>query len=242
MKAARIEHPGEARVLAVPDPVVGPDDVLIRVRAAGICGTDLHIFKGEYEATYPLIPGHEFSGEVAAIGRDVQNFQVGDRVTADPNIPCNRCSYCQRNQPNQCRQLSAIGVTQDGAFAEFVIAPESNVLSIGTLPYPAAALIEPLACVVWGLQQVEVQPGDSALVFGAGPMGCLVAQGLKSAGASSVVVTDVVPYRLEMAQQLGSKRSRPTVLRSWWTPPASLTCWRVHSVTQDLAAKSGCSG
>ncbi len=204
MKAALIDRPGEVRVTTVSDPVVGPDDVLIRVHAAGICGTDLHIFKGEYEATYPLIPGHEFSGEVAAVGASVRNFRVGDRVTADPNIPCNRCDFCQRNEPNQCTRLRAIGVTQDGAFAEYVIAPEGNVFAIGAIPYSAAALIEPLACVVWGLKQVEVQPGDSALVFGAGPMGCLVAQGLKSAGASRVVITDVAPSRLALAQQLGA--------------------------------------
>lgn len=204
MKAARIDQPGEAGVFTVPEPVPGADDVLIRVHAAGICGTDLHIFKGEYEATYPLIPGHEFSGEVVAVGANVQNFKVGDRVTADPNIPCNRCRYCQRNQPNQCVNLQAIGVTRSGAFAEYVIAPEGNVFHIGDLSYSAAALVEPLACVVWGLQQVAVQPGDSALVFGAGPMGCLVAQGLKRAGASRVVVTDVVQWRLDLVEQLGA--------------------------------------
>lgn len=204
MKAALIQRPGEALVTTVPEPSVGADDVLIRVHAAGICGTDLHIFKGEYEATYPLIPGHEFSGEVAAVGASVQNFRVGDRVTADPNIPCNRCRFCQRNQPNQCLNLRAIGVTQSGAFAEYVIAPEGNVFSIDSMSYSAAALIEPLACVVWGLAQVEVQPGDSALVMGAGPMGCLVAQGLKQAGAARVVVTDVVPWRLTLAAQLGA--------------------------------------
>ena len=204
MKAARIERPLAATVVDVPVPVPGPDDVLIRVHAAGICGTDLHIFKGEYEATYPLIPGHEFSGEVAAVGANVRQFRVGDRVTADPNIPFNRCDYCKRNEPNQCRHLSAIGVTQDGAFAEYVLAPEGNVFDIGDLSYSAAALIEPLACVVWGLKQVAVQAGDSALVFGAGPMGCLVAQGLKCAGATRVVVTDVVPWRLDLARQLGA--------------------------------------
>lgn len=204
MKVARLEKPLVATVTSTAEPVPGPDDVLIRVRAAGICGTDLHIFKGEYEATYPLIPGHEFSGEVAAVGANVRNFRVGDRVTADPNIPCNRCFYCQRNEPNQCQNLRAIGVTQDGGFAEYVLAPEGNVFSIGDLSYSAAALIEPLACVVWGLKQVDVQSGDTALVFGAGPMGCLVAQSLKQAGAVRVVVTDVVPWRLEMASQLGA--------------------------------------
>ncbi len=204
MKAARIERPGQGIVTSVDEPYVGADDVLIKVRAAGICGTDLHIFKGEYEAEYPIIPGHEFSGEVTAVGANVVNFKVGDRVTADPNIPCNRCSYCQRNEPNQCKNLKAIGVTRSGAFAEYVVAPEGNVFSIGDMTYGAAALIEPLACVVWGIKRVDVQAGDTALVFGAGPMGALVAQSLKQAGAVKVVVTDVVPWRLQMIEQLGA--------------------------------------
>jgi len=204
MKAAQLLKPGSATVINAPEPIVSANDVLIQVRAAGICGTDLHIFKGEYEATYPLIPGHEFSGEVVAVGANVTNFKVGDRVTADPNIPCNKCDYCKRNEPNQCRDLRAIGVTRDGGFAEYVVAPEGNVFHIGDMSYSAAALIEPLACVVWGLKQVEVQPGDSALVIGAGPMGLLVAQSLKSAGASRVVVTDVVRWRLDMAERLGA--------------------------------------
>jgi D-arabinitol dehydrogenase (NADP+) len=205
MKAAVLEQPGYATVTDVDEPVYGADDVLIRVRAAGICGTDLHIYKGEYEARYPLIPGHEFSGEVAAVGANVTRFKPGDRVTADPNVPCNRCDFCQRNEPNQCRNLRAIGVTGNGGFAEYVVAPEGNVFSIGDMSYEAAALIEPLACVAWGLKQVEVQPGDSALVFGAGPMGVLLAQAVKSAGASRVVVADVSEGRLALAAQLGSE-------------------------------------
>ncbi|MBI5667090.1 MAG: zinc-dependent alcohol dehydrogenase family protein [Chloroflexi bacterium] len=204
MKAACIEQPGKASVVSVPDPTPAPDDVVIWVRAAGICGTDLHIFKGEYEAHYPIIPGHEFSGEVVAVGANVLNFRVGDRVTADPNIPCNRCRYCQRNEPNQCLNLKAVGVTRDGAFAEYVAIPEGNVFSIGDLSYHAAALVEPLACVVWGLLQVQVQPGNTALVLGAGPMGCLLAQALKQAGATQVVVTDVTGWRLELASRLGA--------------------------------------
>lgn len=204
MKAARIERPGQSIVTSVAEPSPGADDVLIKVRAAGICGTDLHIFKGEYEADYPIIPGHEFSGEVVAVGANVINFKVGDRVTADPNIPCNRCSNCQRNEPNQCKNLRAVGVTRSGAFAEYVVVPEANVFSIGDMSYGKAALIEPLACVVWGIKQVSVQAGDTALVFGAGPMGVLLAQALKQAGAVRVVVTDVVAWRLQMAEQLGA--------------------------------------
>jgi 2-desacetyl-2-hydroxyethyl bacteriochlorophyllide A dehydrogenase len=203
MLAGQITEPGRAAVITAPEPAVGPDDVLIAVHAAGICGTDLHIFKGEYEARYPLIPGHEFSGIVAAVGSNVTRFRVGDRVTADPNIPCNRCPACQRNMPNQCEHLAAIGVTRAGAFAQYVTAPEGNVFPIGSMSFAAAALVEPLACVVWGLKRVQVQPGDSALVFGAGPMGCLVAQALRHAGAAQVVIADPVQYRLGIAQQIG---------------------------------------
>jgi D-arabinitol dehydrogenase (NADP+) len=204
MKAGRIHGPGQAAVETVAIPEVNPNDVLIEVKAAGICGTDLHILEGQYEAIYPLIPGHEFSGVVKAVGGDVHYFKPGDRVTADPNIPCSYCAACQRNEPNQCQNLAAVGVTRDGGFAEYVAVTESNVFAIGDLSYKAAALIEPLACVVWGLKRVQVQPGDSVLVLGAGPMGCLLMQAVRQAGAARVVVVDIVPHRLEMAQSLGA--------------------------------------
>lgn len=204
MLAAQIEAPEKARVIEAPEPVAGVGEVLIEVAAAGICGTDLHIFHGEYEAKYPLIPGHEFSGTVVAIGEGVQRYKVGDRVTADPNIPCNKCPACQRNEPNQCENLAAIGVTRNGGFARYVVAPEGNVFPIGNLSFAQAALIEPLACVVWGLKRVQPQAGDSALIFGAGPMGCLLLQALKNSGATSVTMTDSVPWRLEQAAMLGA--------------------------------------
>lgn len=204
MKAGIFTQPGSAAVVDTPEPELDADGVLIAVQAAGICGTDVHIFKGEYEAVYPLIPGHEFSGVVEAVGANVTQFKPGDRVTADPNVPCGRCYFCQRNEPNQCRNLRAIGVTQNGGFAQYVAAPEGNVFSIADLSFEAAALIEPLACVVWGLKQIEVQPGDTALVFGAGPMGCLLLQAVKHAGASQVVIVDNVTSRLELAEQLGA--------------------------------------
>lgn len=209
MRAAFINRPDEAAFGSAPEPTFGPDDVLIRVRAAGICGTDIHILKGEYMADYPLIPGHEFSGEVAAVGANVTRFKVGDRVTADPNIPCNRCYFCQRNEPNQCLNLGAVGVTRAGAFAEYVAVPEGNVFPIGQISYEAAALIEPLACVVWGLKLVEVQPGDSVLVFGAGPMGCLLIQAVRRAGAARIAAVDRSAWRLEVAGQLGATDTLP---------------------------------
>ena len=204
MQAAQIFAPDHARVIDAPSPEPGPGEVLIAVRAAGICGTDLHIFHGEYEATYPIIPGHEFSGVVAAVGPGVRRYAVEDRVTADPNIPCGLCPACQRNEPTQCHALAAVGVTRDGAFADYIVVPESVTFPIGDMSFAAAALVEPLACVVWGLQRVQVQPGDAALVFGAGPMGCLVVQALRHAGAAHVVVTDVVESRLALAAALGA--------------------------------------
>jgi D-arabinitol dehydrogenase (NADP+) len=207
MLAAQIEAPGHARVIQAEEPIPDVGEVLIEVASAGICGTDLHIYHGEYEAKYPITPGHEFSGTVAAIGEGVERYRPGDRVTADPNIPCNRCPACQRNEPNQCEKLAAIGVTRNGGFARYVVAPEGNVFPIGDLPFAAAALIEPLACVVWGLKQVEIQPGDSVLIFGAGPMGCLMLQAVRNAGAAQVIVTDTAPWRLEQAAMLGASET-----------------------------------
>ncbi len=204
MKAARIVEPFETEVVDLDEPLIGTDDLLIRVKAAGICGTDIHILKGEYAlARFPMVPGHEFSGEVVALGENVTRFKPGDRVTADPNIPCNHCENCQRNEPNQCQNLQAIGVTRDGAFAEYVSVPEAVTFPIGEMPYQDAALIEPLACVVWGLQRVQLEAGDRVLIFGAGPMGALLAQAVSAAGASQVDITDVVPWRLSVMENLG---------------------------------------
>ena len=204
MIAAQITSPGKVEIIQTEIPQVGAGEVLIAVKAMGICGTDLHIFHGEYEARYPIIPGHEFSGVVAAIGSGVKRFQAGEKVTADPNIPCNRCPACQRNQPNQCEELAAVGVTRAGAFAEYVVVPEGNVFPIGELSFAQAAMVEPLACVVWGLKQVQIQLGDAVLIFGAGPMGCLIVQAVKRAGAARVVVSDTNPARLEIAARLGA--------------------------------------
>lgn len=207
MRAAQIRSIGNAQLVDVAIPQPGPHEVMIAVHSAGICGTDLHIYHGEYEATYPIIPGHEFSGIIASVGVAVNRYHQGDRVTADPNIPCNCCPPCQRNQPNQCESLAAVGVTRDGAFAEYVVVPESSVFSIGTLSFEQAAMVEPLACVVWGLKQVQIQPADSVLIFGAGPMGCLMLQAVRHTGAASVVICDINPHRLELAANLGASHT-----------------------------------
>ena len=216
MIAAQISSPKEAEVLETDLPGLKPDEVLIEVKRAGICGTDLHIWHGSYGlASYPLTPGHEFSGVVAGAGDAVKTFQVGDRVTADPNLPCYHCVFCQQRQFNQCLNLEVVGVTRPGAFSGYVAVPQSAVYAIGDLSFADAALIEPLACVVWGLQQVQVQPGDRVLIFGAGPMGILMMQAVLRSGAAAVVMVDKEGWRLELAQTLGATQ---TVLADELTP------------------------
>lgn len=205
MLSAHILSPQKAKVHDTTKPDVGPNDVLIEVKHAGICGTDLHIWHGSYAlAQYPLIPGHEFSGVVSKIGDKVTTTTVGARVTADPNLPCHTCYFCQKRQFNQCLNLKAVGVTRDGGFAQYVGVPESAVFPIGDLSFAAAAMLEPLACVVWGLKQVQIQAGDSMLIFGAGPMGLLMLQAAKHAGAARVVVVDREESRLKRARDLGA--------------------------------------
>ena len=204
MHALVIEAPGTAVYRQVPTPAPGPGEVLIRVAAAGLCGTDLHIYRGEYEAEYPVIPGHEFCGVVAALGPNVNDLQVGQRVAADPNIFCQQCVYCRREMHNQCVNLLAIGVNTDGAFAEYVVAPRDVVYTIADLPFEQAAFVEPLSCVVYGIKRARPSPGDNVLLFGAGPMGCLLAQMLRYNGAAQVVVVDRVEHRLSQAQELGA--------------------------------------
>ena len=205
MISAQITSPLKSAVQDAAIPEIKANEVLIEVKSAGICGTDLHIWHGSYAlANYPVIPGHEFSGVVVGVGDAVRNVGVGERVTADPNVPCYSCFFCQRKQFNQCLHLEAVGVTRDGAFARYVKAPESSIFKIGDIPFAEAALIEPLACVVWGLKQVQIQAGSSMLIFGAGPMGILMMQTVKAAGASFVVMVDREESRLELAKNLGA--------------------------------------
>jgi D-arabinitol dehydrogenase (NADP+) len=205
MLAAQILSPHKTRVTDLKEPTLNPDDVLIEIKRAGICGTDLHIWDGSYAlATYPVVPGHEFAGVIADIGANVTKFKTGDRVTADPNLPCNHCEFCARGQFNQCLNLGAVGVTRDGGFARYVAVPEGSVYSIGDMSFARAALIEPLACVAWGMKQIQIQPGDNVLIFGAGPMGSLMMQAVKSVGAASVTMVDKEDWRLELAKSLGA--------------------------------------
>ncbi len=204
MMQARIVAPQQTVVERGPVPQPGQGEVLIEVHRAGICGTDLHILDGDYAlARFPMTPGHEFSGVVAEVGDGVLERRVGERVTADPNLPCGRCAACGRGEANQCERLEVVGVTRDGAFARFVVVPEGVVVPIGDLSFAEGALVEPLACVVWGLERIRVPVGSAALVYGLGPMGALIVQALRAAGVTRVVGVDPSDTRRAYAQALG---------------------------------------
>lgn len=178
--------------------------MLIGVAAWGICGTDQHIFEGDFFPTYPLIGGHELAGEIVAVGDDVENVTVGDRVAVDPAIFCGSCFYCRRAQGNHCLEWNAIGVTMNGGFDDRVVVPEAKVYPIGELSYEEAAFIEPLSCVVYGVGRIVVPVGASALIYGAGSIGLLMLQVLRRAGVAGATVVDVRAHKLDMAKRLGA--------------------------------------
>ena len=206
MKAVVVDGPGKVEVRNVPEPTCGPDDVIIRVGACGICGTDIHILDGEFPPTvYPIIIGHEFGGTVVEVGANVTGFKVGDRVGADPTLACGACYFCQRGQQNLCERWNALGVGhENGGFAELVRAPERVVYPLPEgMSFAAAALIEPVSCVVHGFHMLQSKPGETYLVYGAGPMGLQNAQIARFSGASVVAIIDINPGRQEIARSFG---------------------------------------
>jgi 2-desacetyl-2-hydroxyethyl bacteriochlorophyllide A dehydrogenase len=206
MKAVVVERPGVVQVHDVPVPRPGPHDVVVKVGACGICGTDLHIIDGEFPPTqYPLIPGHEFGGTVIATGAEVTGVAAGDRVGVDPTLNCGACYFCQRGQGNLCERWNAVGVgSHPGGFAECVAVPERTVYPIPEdMTFAEAALIEPVSCVIHGFHLLQPQPGDSHLIYGAGPMGLQNAQVARFFGARAVAIIDVNPRRREIARAFG---------------------------------------
>lgn len=212
MRAARYHSPGVVTLDEIPRPVPGPGDLLIAVRAASICGTDRRIaanghFKlGEGRA---LVLGHEFAGEVVDIGDEVVGYALGDRVSVTPNIGCGVCGYCRRGLNNMCPDYEAFGVTVDGGFADFVLIPafaiaRGNVFHVpDALSYQAASLVEPLSCCYSAIRQLEVSPGKTVLVMGAGPIGACHVMLAKLAGARVIISNSRQP-RLDFAASVGA--------------------------------------
>lgn len=208
MKAVIFPAPGSISLESIDDPACPADDVVIKVATSGICGTDIHIFRNEYESDFPLIPGHEFGGEIVETGKNVSDVHIGDRVVVDPNLYCTRCDFCRDHQANHCVNWEGIGVTRSGGFAEYVNVPARAVYKVpDNFSDTQMAFVEPLACVVWALKNIRVNPADRALILGAGPMGLLLLQALRYRGAAEVTMVDKQVDRVALAQNLGASQA-----------------------------------
>ncbi len=191
----------------VPEPEVGHDDVLIQVRKAGICGTDLHIYKWDDWASktvpIPLVVGHEFVGKVVEVGSGVTDFRVGEIVSGDGHVVCGRCRNCMAGRRHLCNDTAGIGVTRPGAFAEHIALPMTNVWAHGAdIPEDVASIFDPFGNAVHSALSFPVL-GEDVLITGAGPIGLMAAAVVRHAGARHVVITDLNPYRLELAEKMG---------------------------------------
>ena len=191
----------------VPIPEPGPSDVLIRVRKSAICGTDLHIWRwDEFSAgnvPVPMVVGHEFVGEIADLGTAAKKYGTGLRVTGEGHIVCGKCRNCRAGRGHLCRNAAGVGVNRPGSFAEYVCIPENNVIPLpDDIPDDTAAILDPLGNAVHTALSFDLV-GEDVLVTGAGPIGIMGALAAKMAGARKVVITDIAPYRLKLARNLG---------------------------------------
>ena len=207
MKAVVYDQPRSFTVTEVAEPHAGDGEVRLRVVLAGVCGTDGHIHQGEFDPVYPLTPGHEIVGEVDELGEGVTgafDLRVGQRVVLDNMQSCGVCPSCRRARPAFCHSLVAQGVNAPGGFAQYIVAPAGKCHPVDDLPAEVAVLAEPTACVMHGLDLLDLRPGSDVLVFGAGPTGLVLAQLLRYVGASRVTVAAPTAFKLEVAKQHGA--------------------------------------
>ena len=208
MKASRFLGNKTFAVTDLPTPHAGPGELVLRNQVCGVCGTDVHIYHGEpgsADVNPPVVLGHEYSGEVVEVGEGVTGFAVGDHVTVDPNIYCGHCVYCQNGKKQLCPSMEAIGVTRDGGFAQYSLIPASQAFKLEpTVPWEAAAMAEPLACCLHGIDLAGIQVGDKVCVVGGGAIGLLMVQLAKLSGASQIVLSEPNEKRRQVGLQLGA--------------------------------------
>jgi (R,R)-butanediol dehydrogenase/meso-butanediol dehydrogenase/diacetyl reductase len=208
MKCAVFHGPGDLRVEDRPRPdLKQDDDVLLRVEAASLCGTDLHILADPpgHPATSGAILGHEYIGEIVDAGDAVQGLSPGDRVVVDPNITCGRCAYCRRGSPNLCLNMTTLGIFIDGGFAEHNVAPARALYPISKqAPLEQAIFAEPLSCVLNAFGQAGLRMGDSIVILGAGPIGLLFLLLFRAGGAGRVGMVEITENRSRLATSCGA--------------------------------------
>jgi L-iditol 2-dehydrogenase len=211
VRALRLEHLGSVEIRAIPTPVPGHGEVLVKVATAGICGTDRHLMNGEYPSVRPVTLGHELEGTIVELGAGCTST-TGTRVAVDPNISCLKCRYCRMGLVAHCVDLRAIGVDRDGGLAELVAVPERQAYELPAgLPAGFGALCEPLACCLRALDHAGISPGQSVAVFGGGVIGQLLCQLAARAGGDVVLVTRQAERRA-VAESLGAQATvDPTI-------------------------------
>ena len=201
MKAAVFYGPKDIRIEEVPIPECGSDEVLIKVKRAGMCGSDLHIYTGGFKIPTPQVIGHEFAGEVTAVGNGVRGIEIGERVTAEHVIPCGKCRYCKAGEPNLCVNMRIIGAHLPGGMAEYVKVPAELVYKLPEkFTYDEGVLVEPLSIAVYAVRNSGLKVGDTIAVIGQGPIGLFIAAAAKASGAT-VIGVDRDDARLEYARR-----------------------------------------
>jgi len=208
MKAAILKAIEDLEIKKVPTPHPSPEEILIRVRACSICGTDIKVYHhGHKHMRFPRVTGHELAGEIVELGRKVNGYKIGERVAVAPAIPCGICFYCRRGMQSMCLNLSAIGYHYDGGFAEFMLIPEDAVHNGCVNPIPSnlsleeAALAEPLACAINGQELSRISLGDTVVVVGGGPLGCIHVQLAGAKGAGKIILIELSPQRIEFIKK-----------------------------------------
>lgn len=204
MKAALLTGLNNFEIHTIDKPTPQGNEVLVKVKAAGICGSDIHKMQSEWKYDLPMVMGHEFAGEVEAVGEAVQSVAVGDRVAAAPLLPCNSCVYCKAGKYQLCEHYQMIGSHRYGGFEEYCLVPEPNIIQIGNkISYEEAAMIEPLAVAAHGVMGLDPQMGDQVAVFGLGTIGILSVQWLRLAGVKKIIGIDIDPCKLKEAKKYG---------------------------------------
>jgi 2-desacetyl-2-hydroxyethyl bacteriochlorophyllide A dehydrogenase len=205
MKAAVLEDVKKLIVKDIPKPELKPNEILIKVAACGICGTDVKLFEGKYSANTPVVLGHEYAGEVVETGNEVSNISAGDRVVPDPNESCGVCTWCRTGNPCFCSNLAAYGVLRDGGFAEYAKVTEKGAYKIpAKLDYESASFTEPVSCAVHCIDRADIKTGETVLIIGGGAMGQIILQLARSAGAGRVIMVTRSGWKLELAQKYGA--------------------------------------
>jgi len=208
MKAAVLKGIENLEMEDISRPTPSSQEILRKVKACSICGTDIRVYHhGHKHMRFPRITGHELSGEIVEIGKRVEGHKLGEKVAIAPAIPCGRCHYCRRGMQSMCVNLTAIGYHYDGGFAEFMVVPEDAVRNgcVNTIPselsFEEAALAEPLACAINGQQLSQIGLGNTVVVIGAGPLGCILLQLAKAKGASRTILVELSRERIDFAKK-----------------------------------------